>query len=550
MTRRIFQSICLAALAVLIGAVVVIMGALYNYFSDLQRRQLAMQTSLTAQAVTVEGVGFLEGLADIDARITLIGADGNVLYDSHTDSQSMENHLEREEIRQALTSGTGYAVRYSDTLAEQFIYTAQRLPDGSVLRLSMTQYSTVALVMDLAEPILIIMVLAVILALWLASRLAKSIVRPLNELNLDDPMANSRYEELAPLLRRIDSQQRQLKGQQEELKRKQREFDAVTNSMDEGLVLINDRGVVLTMNPAAARIIGLTRPFVGINIHSIAQKDVLEEVVDKALTGHRAEAGFSMLGGEYQVEANPVKNSGGVSGIVLLLLDVTEKRRAETQRREFTANVSHELKTPLHAISGHAELMKSGLVRSEDMAGFAGNIYTEAQRLIRLVEDILKLSRLDEGADGKRENLDLYDLVCQTLDEMKHYTSRNNVTLNITGESAPMVGVPGQIRMMVGNLFTNACKYNKPGGRVDVTVSKAYRSVVLTVRDTGIGIAAEHQERIFERFYRVDKSHSKAVGGTGLGLSIVKHAAMIHNAKIELESKPGEGTTIHVIFPI
>ena len=550
MTRRIFKSICMAALAVLVGAVVVIMGALYSYFSDIQRRQLAMQTSLTAQAVTAEGMGFLEGLADLDARITLIGADGDVLYDSHSDSQSMENHLEREEIRQALETGTGYAVRYSDTLAEQFIYTAQRLPDGSVLRLSMTQYSTMALVMDLAEPILIIMVLAVILALWMASRLAKSIVRPLNELNLDDPMANSRYEELAPLLRRIDSQQRQLKGQQEELKRKQREFDAVTNSMDEGLVLLNDRGIVLTMNPAAARIMGLSRPFVGINIHSVTQDGVLDPVVDKALSGHRAEVDFSMLGGEYQAEANPVKTSGGVSGIVLLLLDVTEKRRAETQRREFTANVSHELKTPLHAISGHAELMKSGLVRAEDMAGFAGNIYTEAQRLIRLVEDILKLSRLDEGADGKRENLDLYDLVCQTLDEMKHYTSRNNVTLTITGESAPMMGVPGQIRMMVGNLFTNACKYNRPGGRVDVNVSRAYRSVVLTVRDTGIGIAEEHQERIFERFYRVDKSHSKAVGGTGLGLSIVKHAAMIHNAKIELESKPDEGTTIRVIFPI
>ena len=550
MTRRIFQSICLAALAVLIGAVVVIMGALYNYFSDVQRKQLAMQTSLTAQAVTAEGVGFLEGLSDLDARITFIGPDGSVLYESHTDSQTMENHLEREEIRQALVSGTGYAVRYSDTLAEQFIYTAQRLPDGSVLRLSMTQYSTMTLVMDMVEPILVIIVLAIVLAMWMASRLSRSIVRPLNELNLDDPMANSRYEELNPLLRRIDSQQRQLKGQQEELKRKQREFDAVTNSMDEGLVLINDRGVVLTMNPAAARIIGLSRPFVGISIHSIAQKDVLEAVVDKALAGHRAEANFSMLGGEYQVEANPVKNSGGVSGIVLLLLDVTEKRRAETQRREFTANVSHELKTPLHAISGYAELMKSGLVQPNDVTGFAGNIYTEAQRLIRLVEDILKLSRLDEGADGKRENLDLYDLVCQTLDEMKHYTSRNNVTVNITGESAMMVGVPGQIRMMVGNLFTNACKYNKPGGRVDVNVSKAYRSVVLTVRDTGIGIAQEHQERIFERFYRVDKSHSKAVGGTGLGLSIVKHAAMIHNAKIELESKTGEGTAIRVIFPI
>ena len=550
MTRRIFKSICLASLAVLIGAVVVIMGALYSYFSDLQCRQLAVQTSLTSQAVTAEGVGFLEGLTDIDTRITLIAADGSVLYDSHTDSQTMENHLEREEIRQALETGTGYASRYSDTLAEQFIYTAQRLPDGSVLRLSMTQYSTMALVMDLADPILIIIVLAVILALWLASRLSRSIVRPLNELNLDDPMANSRYEELTPLLRRIDSQQRQLKGQKEELKRKQREFDTVTNSMDEGLVLLNDRGIVLTMNPAAARIIGLSRPFVGINIHSIAQKDVLEAVVDKALAGHRAEADFSMLGGEYRAEANPVKTSGGVSGIVLLLLDVTEKRRAESQRREFTANVSHELKTPLHAISGYAELMKTGLVRPEDVTGFAGNIYTEAQRLIRLVEDILKLSRLDEGADGKRENLDLYDLVCQTLDEMKHYTSRNNVTLSITGESAPMVGVPGQIRMMVGNLFTNACKYNKPGGRVDVNVSKAYRSVVLTVRDTGIGIAEEHQERIFERFYRVDKSHSKAVGGTGLGLSIVKHAAMIHNAKIELESKPDEGTAIRVIFPI
>ena len=551
MTRRIFQSICLAALAVLIGAVVVIMGALYNYFSDLQRRQLTMQTNLTSQAVTAEGVAFLEKMADMEARVTLIGPDGSVIYDSHSDSQTMENHLEREEILEARETGTGYSVRYSDTMAEQFIYCAQRLPDGSVLRLAMTQYTTVSLVMDMAEPILIIMILAVILALWLASRLSRSIVRPLNDLDLDNPMANRGYEELTPLLRRIDSQQRQLKGQKEELKRKQREFDAVTNSMDEGLVLMNDRGVVLTMNPAAARIIGLSRPFVGINIHAVTEKSVLDAVVDKALAGQRAEADFSMLGGEYQAEANPVKTSGGVSGIVLLLLDVTEKRRAESQRREFTANVSHELKTPLHAISGHAELMKSGLVRPEDMTNFAGTIYTEAQRLIRLVEDILKLSRLDEGAaSDKRETLDLYSLVCQTLDEMRHYTARNSVELHINGGSAMMVGIPSQIRMMVGNLFTNACKYNKPGGRVDVTVSKAYRAVVLTVADTGIGIAEEHQERIFERFYRVDKSHSKAVGGTGLGLSIVKHAAMIHNAKIELESTPGEGTTIRVIFPI
>ena len=551
MTRRIFQSICLAALAVLIGAMVITMGAMYNYFSGLQRKQLAMQTNLASQAVTAEGIGFLEGLADMDARITLIGADGSVLYDSHTDSMTMENHLEREEIREALESGTGYAARFSDTLAEQSIYTAQRLPDGSVLRLAMTQYSTMTLVMDMAEPILIVIVMALILAMWLASRLARSIVRPLNDLDLDNPMDNRGYEELFPLLRRIDSQQRQLKGQKEELKRKQREFDTVTNNMDEGLVLLNDRGTVLTMNPAAARIIGLSRTFVGINFYSVIQESCLEDVVNKALAGSRAEGQFSMLGGEFQVEANPVKSGGGVSGAVILLLDVTEKRRAETQRREFTANVSHELKTPLHAVSGYAELMKSGMVRSEDIPGFAGNIYTEAQRLIRLVEDILKLSRLDEGAaSDKRESLDLYELVCQTLDEMKHYTQRNSVELTITGESATVVGIPSQIRMMVGNLFTNACKYNRPGGRVDVTVAKAYRAVVLTVADTGIGIPVEHHERIFERFYRVDKSHSKAVGGTGLGLSIVKHAALIHNAKIELESQPGEGTTIRVIFPI
>ena len=551
MTRRIFQSICLAALAVLVGALVIIIGALYNYFSGLQLRQLAMQTSLTSQAVTAEGLRFLENMADMDARVTWISTDGSVIYDSHTDSMTMENHLEREEIREALETGTGQAARHSNTLAEQFVYTAQRLPDGSVLRLSMAQYSPMSLVMDMAEPILVVILLALFLALWLASRLSRSIVRPLNDLDLDHPMENRGYDELSPLLRRIDSQQRQLKGQQEELKRKQREFDTVTNNMDEGLVLLNDRATVLTMNPAAARIIGLSRPFVGINFHSAAQEGILEDVVNKALAGHRAEGHFTMLGGEFQVEANPVKTGGNVSGVVLLLLDVTEKRRAETQRREFTANVSHELKTPLHAVSGYAELMKTGMVRQEDIPAFAGNIYTEAQRLIRLVEDILKLSRLDEGASAeKREQLDLHSLVCQTLDEMKHYTTRNNVTLTVTGESAPMVGVPGQIRMMVGNLFTNACKYNKPGGRVDVTVSRAYRSVVLTVRDTGIGIAEEHQERIFERFYRVDKSHSKAVGGTGLGLSIVKHAAMIHNAKIELESKLDEGTTIRVIFPI
>ena len=509
-----------------------------------------MQTSLAAQAVTNEGTAYLNSLGQTDTRITWIAADGTVLFDSRSDHGVMENHLEREEVREALKSGTGDSVRFSDTLAEQAVYTAQKLPDGSVLRLSMAQYSTVALVLDMAEPIIIILTAAVILSLWLAHRLSRSIVKPLNAMNLDDPMSNMEYEEILPLLRRMDSQQRQLKAQQTELKRKQREFDAVTTNMEEGLVLLNDRFIVLTMNPAAARLIGLSRPFVGINFMTVARVPIMEEVLRKATDGKKNEAQFSLLGREYQVEASPVKTGGTVSGVVLLILDITEKYQAETQRREFTANVSHELKTPLHSISGYAELMKSGLVRAEDVEGFAGRIYTEAQRLIRLVEDILRLSRLDEDAAAdRREPVDLYVLARESIQNLESTARKNNVTVNLTGGSTPVIGSRQQLLGIVINLCSNAIKYNRPGGRVDVDIRREKGHAVLTVADTGIGIAPEHHERIFQRFYRVDKSHSKAVGGTGLGLSIVKHAVLNHNAKMELDSQPGQGTTIRVIFP-
>ena len=546
MTKRIFRSICLVALAVLVGAIVVIMGALYNYFTGVQRRQLAMQTALAAQAVASEGAAYLNSLDVQDTRITWIAADGTVLFDNRSDHGEMENHLEREEVREALETGTGDSIRFSDTLAEQSVYTAQRLPDGSVLRLSMAQYSTVALMQDMAEPIIIVLAAAVALALWLAHRLSRSIVRPLNGLDLDDPLANQEYEEIAPLLRRLDSQQRQLKAQQTELKRKQREFEAITNNMEEGMVLMNDGFTVLTMNPAAARLIGLSRPMVGIDFLTVAQEPAMEEVLRKATEGKKSEAMFSMLGREYQVEANPVKSGG----VVLLILDVTEKHQAETQRREFTANVSHELKTPLHAISGYAELMKSGLVRSEDMTGFSDRIYTEAQRLIRLVEDILRLSRLDEDAStDRREPVDLYVLAREAIANLETTVQKNRVTVELHGGSTPVFGSRQQLYGIVINLCSNAIKYNRPGGRVDVDVCREEGKAVLTVKDTGIGISPEHHERIFQRFYRVDKSHSKAVGGTGLGLSIVKHAVLNHNAKVELESREGEGTTIRVIFP-
>ena len=550
MTKRIFRSICLVALAVLIGSIVVIMGALYNYFTGVQRRQLTMQTSLAAQAVATEGMNYLNSLQIGDTRITWIASDGTVLFDSHSDHGGMENHLHREEVREALDSGTGESIRFSDTLAEQAVYTAQRLPDGTVLRLSMSQYSVVTLVLGMARPIAIVFAAAVVLSLWLAHRLSRAIVKPLNALDLEDPLANREYEEMMPLLRRIDSQQRQLKANQIELKRKQREFDAISNNMEEGLVLLNDRCIVLTMNPAAARHIGLSRPFVGINFMSVANLPAFGEVLEKAMAGKKGEAQFSHLGSEYQIEANPVKTGGTVSGVALLILDITEKHRAETQRREFTANVSHELKTPLHAISGHAELLKSGLVRPQDVESFAGNIYNEAQRMIRLVEDILRLSRLDENpGEDKREPVDLHALAAETIRNLEPTARKNQVTMELTGVSTSVMGSRQQLQGIIINLCSNAIKYNRPGGRMDVAVRREPGRVVLSVADTGIGIAPEHHERIFQRFYRVDKSHSKAVGGTGLGLSIVKHAVLNHNARIELDSKVGEGTTIRVIFP-
>ena len=550
MTKRIFRAICMVALVVLVGSLVVIMGALYNFFVGVQHNQLAMQTQLAAQAVATEGIDYLESIDLPGIRISWIGQDGSVIYDTHSDSAAMENHLEREEVREALATGTGRSVRHSSTTSGQAMYAAQRLPDGSVLRLAMTQYSTLTVVLGMARPITIVLAVACAMSLLLANSLSQAIVKPLNALNLEEPLGNREYAEMMPLLLRIDSQQRQLKAQQTEMKRKQREFDAVTTNMEEGLVLMNDRCIVLTMNPAAARLIGLSRPFVGMNFIGLSQIPVMEDVVRKAQEGRKTEAEYSLLGRAYQVEATPVKSGGVVSGVVLLILDVTEKHEAESQRREFTANVSHELKTPLHAISGYAELIKTGIVRPEDVQGFSEHIYTEAQRLIRLVEDILKLSRLDEEPTPDRlEPVDLYVLVRECMENLESTAEKNQVTMALHGVSTPFTGNRQQLQGIVMNLCSNAIKYNRPGGRVDVSLHREPGKVILMVADTGIGIAPEHHDRIFQRFYRVDKSHSKAVGGTGLGLSIVKHAVMNHNAKIELDSQEGQGTTIRVIFP-
>ncbi len=550
MTRRIFRAICLVALAVFLASVTLIMGILYDYFSQVQQDQLRIEAGLAARGVEENGAAYFEGLDTQSYRITWIGADGTVLFDSDRDASTMENHLEREEVKQAMVRGYGHSARYSSTLMERLLYSAQRLEDGSVIRLAITQNSVLTIMLGLIQPVLLVSLVAVILALALASRVSKTVVRPLNELNLDEPLNNEGFDELSPLLRRIDSQQRQLKGQALELKQKKDEFLAVTSNMSEGLVLLNSSGTILSINNAALTILDADKSCVGQDILTVNRSLEMQKLLEEARTGQRSETKLCLSGREYQLDASPIISGGNIGGVALLLFDITERENAEQLRREFTANVSHELKTPLHSISGCAELMKNGMVKPEDTVRFAGQIYSEAQRLINLIEDIIRLSRLDEGAeDMQRERIDLYALSGSVIDSLGNEAKENKITMELCGDPAFIWGVRQLVSGMIYNLLENAIKYNKANGSVKLSVSNEGEFSVLNVSDTGIGIPPEHQSRVFERFYRVDKSHSKEVGGTGLGLSIVKHSAMVHNAKIDLQSTPGKGTSITVRFP-
>ena len=550
MTKRIFRSICLVAIAVFLASVTLFLWVLYDYFGNVQQNQLKTQTELAAQGVEVVGAEYFEGLSPKGYRVSWISADGKVLYDSEADSSEMENHLAREEIKEALESGYGESSRYSVTLMERTLYSAKRLSDGTVIRLSVAQSTLLMLLLGMMQPIIIIIVIAIVISFLLAHRLSKNITAPLNQLNLDDPLNNEGYDELSPLLRRIDAQQRQIRGQEKELRRKQEEFEAVTENMAEGIILLNTKGMILGINRAASILFGTTRNSIGKYILSVNRNIEISELLSGIESGVRKEKIIDLNGGKYQLALNPVKESGHISGAVLLMLDVTEKEQAEQMRREFTANVSHELKTPLHTIAGCAELLENGMVRPEDTARFYSQIRGEAGRMIALVEDIIRLSHLEEGAeDMKRERVDLYDLAAETVKSLSREAESAGVSVSFEGESAVVYGIPQLLESIVYNLTDNAIKYNRQGGTVKVSVESLSDGVRLSVADTGIGIPQELWERIFERFYRVDKSRSKELGGTGLGLSIVKHAARLHNAKIELQSTEGKGTTITVIFP-
>ena len=550
MTKRIFRATLLVGVAVLIASLTLVMGALYSYFGRVQESQLRDELSLAVVGVEQNGTDYLRKLRSDQYRITWLRADGAVLYDTQADAESMENHAQRQEVQQALTTGEGESSRYSDTLLQKTVYYAKRLPDGTVLRLSAIRVTTGVLVLNMLQPILLVLAAALILSGVLASRLARRITEPLNRLDLEHPLENDTYEELAPRLRRMEHQRRQIDRQMDELRRRSEEFEQITGSMNEGLVLLDEAGVILSINPAARRLLDAAENCVGQDLLTVDRDVALSDALRQAAGQGHSEFRGQRNGREYQFDVTRIQSEGRTAGTVLLVFDVTERAFAERNRREFTANVSHELKTPLQGIIGSAELLENGLVKQEDVPRFIGHIRSEAQRLVTLIGDIIRLSQLDEGEPMPAEPVELLALAREAAESLQSAAAARNVTITVEGEPVALTGVRRLLYEIVFNLCDNAIKYNTDGGRVQVTVTKENETAAVTVRDTGIGIPPDQQDRVFERFYRVDKSHSKASGGTGLGLSIVKHAVQYHHGAIHLQSEVGKGTEIRVTFPL
>ena len=549
MTKKIFQSILLVAGCVLLASLLIIMGFLYDYFGGVEENQLRDELSLAAAAVEDGGTDYLSRLTADRCRLTWIAADGSVLYDTRTDAESLENHASRAEVSQALTTGTGESTRYSSTLMEKTMYYAQRLDDGTVLRISISRATVGMIAVGMIQPLLIVLIVALILSGLLARRLSRRIVDPLNSLDLEHPLDNDAYEELSPLLKRIHRQHVEIQTQLRELREKTDEFTQITGSMREGLILLDEHGSILSINAAAQTLFGADAQCVGRDFLTIERSHEISAAIQAAVTDGHSEVRAERAGRVYQFDISRITSDGKLLGTVILAFDNTEQEFAERNRREFTANVSHELKTPLQGIIGSAELIENGMVRPDDLPRFVGHIHAEAARLVTLIDDIIRLSQLDEGDAMPTEPVDLLAVSQEAAENLHDAAAARDVTVSVTGQPSVIPGVRRLLYEVVYNLCDNAIMYNRGGGRVDVTVAADAGGSSITVADTGIGIAPEHQSRVFERFYRVDKSHSKASGGTGLGLSIVKHAVQYHHGRIELESTPGTGTTIRVVFP-
>lgn len=550
MTKRIFRSIFSVSAVILVISIGLIMGLLYGHFGDQLEKELKQEAVYLAIVVENDGVESLNRLSKTGERVTLIDEDGTVLYDNKADAGTMENHQDREEVQAAQKSGEGYASRTSATLGEKTVYYALRLENGQILRVSSTQYTIVRILGGLIQPILVMIFLMLILSLAAAFHSSRKIVEPLNKLNLDDPKMNDTYDEITPLLTRINKQQKTIREQLSEAKRQQEEFAIITNNMSEGLLVIDKQTEILSCNTSAVKLLGAKKAVTDQSVLTMNRSEPFRKAVEGVLKGKHMADFIELEDGVRQLIANPVLEDGKVTGAVLLLVDVTEKMQRESLRREFTANVSHELRTPLTSISGFAEIMQDGYVKPEDVKRVAGKIYDEAQRLITLVGDVMEISRLDEGiTEYKKERVDLLDVVEDCKERLQEAADRKEIQVEVIGQSFVFETTKTILEEVVYNLLDNAIKYNKEQGKVTVRIFQKDGEFGFSVKDTGIGIPLIHQDRIFERFYRVDKSHSKEIGGTGLGLSIVKHGALLHNAQIYLNSQVDRGTSIRLSFP-
>lgn len=548
MIKKIFRSTFFATLGVLLVTLFMVVGLLYGYFTQVQKEQLQTETALAAQGVSLEGQDYLNELKMSNVRITWVDNRGKVLYDNESDAQIMDNHANREEIKEALKDGYGESVRYSKTLTTQALYSAQRLDNGTVIRLSVTRHSILVLLFRMFLPLVLILVLAFLLSLWLSHSIAKSIVLPLNQLDLDHPLENDAYEEISPLLRRIARHQKEVTEREVVIEQRQSEFDTIISKIKEGMILLDNNCHIISINQAAQDILQTDQTCLGKDVLQILRNLALNNWLEKGLQGRKQEGILQLDDAHYKVMVRPIQSEDKVTGLAILFFDVTEQLQAEQLRREFTANVSHELKTPLHLISGYSEMLASDVVAQKDIPQFAEKIHSESQRMIQLVEDIIKLSHLDESEELAMEPVNLYQISEEVLDSLSAKANERHINLHLLGEPAYITGNHALIHSLIYNLCDNAIIYNRDKGDVTVDITSNEDDIVLTVQDTGVGIAKDEQERIFERFYRVDKSRSKKLGGTGLGLSIVKHAVNQHHADIKVESQLGLGTKMTVTF--
>lgn len=548
MTKKIYRSIILTSMSVLLVSLILITGFIFDLFEGQLINELKIEAKYIAYTIENEGLDFFDSFKDEDKRITLISQDGTVIADTAANADSLDNHLDRSEIQSAIKKGSGTSIRYSNTMTEKTIYYASVLSDGSILRVSTKQYTIITILLGLLQPLILIIVLALILSFFMSSKISKSIINPINSINLDDPENNNTYDELTPFLSKIAAQQKTISKQLEEAYQMQKEFKLITDNMNEGFLVIDNKTNLLSYNSAALKLLK-SEDAKGGSVLTLNRTHDFRNVVDTVLSGKRIQSNMQCESLTYNLIANPVTNKGSVIGAVIIIIDITENAEREALRREFTANVSHELKTPLTSISGFAELMKEGGTPPETVIDFSKSIYDESQRLISLVNDIIKISELDEkNIDYTKDSVDLYELSKEIINRLKPEAEKKKITIKLHGNNATVFGVRKILDEMIYNICDNAIKYNKENGTVDVSVTSSENKIIFSVQDSGIGIPFSEQNRIFERFYRVDKGRSKAVGGTGLGLSIVKHGAIYHNAEISLDSKLDEGTTVTVTF--